>query len=122
MAAAAAQSYAVVYAVDLNARDVSLTQSQPLGGQRYTEIQSRLQSLGSLTAETDGELFNDASAHIEQVMNDISETSQDYYLVGFAPSAAALRDRSSSRHVSVRVHAARRAREAPAPATRWART
>ena len=103
VAAAAAQSYAVVYAVDLNSRAVSLTAQQPLGGQQYAEIQSRLQSLGSLTAETDGELFNDASAHIDQVMNDISETSQDYYLVGFAPTAAALRDRGQYRHISVRV-------------------
>jgi len=36
-------------------------------------------------------------------MNRISEASQDYYLVGFEPSEAALSDRSSYRRIRVRV-------------------
>jgi len=44
-------------------------------------ILSRLESIGSLAAETNGELFNDAGQQADRVLERISEASQDYYLV-----------------------------------------
>ena len=101
VAAAAAQSYCVVYALDLNQRLTSAADEAPRGGEIASEIQSRLQVLGSLTAETDGVLFTDASPQLDRIMNRISEASQDYYLVGFEPSDTAARDRGSYRRVRV---------------------
>jgi len=103
VAAAAAQSYSVVYGIDLNVRAVSVTQQDPMGGQQLAEVRSRLQSLGSLTAETDGELFIDAVPRLDSIMNRIGETTEDYYLIGFAPSDAGLRDHGRYRRVQVTV-------------------
>jgi VWFA-related protein len=127
VSAAAAQSSAVVYALDLNQRAVALDETDARGGEQYVEIASRLEPLGSLAAESDGVLFNDAAPQIESVFERIVGTSQDYYLVGFAPSTAALenRDRYSRIRVSVnRLGARVDARsgyavgEAPNPASR----
>jgi len=93
VAAAAAQSYSVIHALDLNSRAVGPEEMAPRGGEQYSEILGRLEPLGSLTAETDGVLFNDASPQLDRVFNQIADTSQDYYLVGFAPADAALSDR-----------------------------
>lgn len=103
VAAAAAQSYSVVYAMDLNRRAVDVARAAPLGGEQFTEIQSRLEPLGALAAETDGMLVPDATAHLDEALARIARESQDYYLLGFEPSAAALTDRGSYRRVSVRV-------------------
>ena len=103
VAAAAAQSYSVVYAVDLNVRGTDVSEQAPIGGQQLSEIRSRLQSLGSLTAETDGELFIDAVPRLDSIMTRIGESTEDYYLIGFAPSAAGLRDREEYRRVRVDV-------------------
>ncbi len=103
VAAAAAQSYSVVYAVDLNVRGGDLSEAEPIGGQQLSEIRSRLQSLGSLTAETDGELFIDATSRLDSILTRIGATTEDYYLIGFAPSEAGLRDREQYRRVNVRV-------------------
>ena len=101
VAAAAAQSYSVIYALDLNSRAVGAEEMTPRGGEQYSEILGRLEPLGSLTAETDGLLFNDASQQLDRVFNQIADTSQDYYLVGFAPTEAALSDRG--RYSRIRV-------------------
>ncbi len=60
VAAAAAQSYAVFYAFDLNRRNNNL--QDPLIGitTEASEIQARLEPLGSLAVETDGVLVTDA--------------------------------------------------------------
>jgi len=60
VAAAAAQSYCVVYASISTAARVGRRRTAR-GGELATEVQSRLQMFGSLTAETDGVLFTDAS-------------------------------------------------------------
>jgi VWFA-related protein len=101
VAAAAAQSYAVVYALDLNKRETDLRESEPIGSDQQTEIDSRLASLGSLAVETDGLLLNDAAGDPASALAKIADTSQDYYLVGFEPSGAAQRD--SYRRITVRV-------------------
>jgi VWFA-related protein len=109
VASAAAQSYAVVYALDLNSRAVAVDEMNARGGEQFVEIASRLEPLGSLAAESDGVLFNDAAPQLERIFDRIVGTSQDYYLVGFAPSAAALskRDRYSRIRVTVKRPGAR---------------
>ena len=101
VAAAAARSYCLVYALDLNPRGVDLSQPNPRASALGSEILSRLESLGSLVGETDGELFIDAGTRTDVVMNRLAEASQDYYLVGFEPSAAALANRSQYHRVRV---------------------
>ena len=99
--AAAAQSYSVFYALDLNSRAVAPEEMNPRGGEQYVEIANRLEPLGSLAAESDGVLFTDAAPQIDSVFDRIVGTSQDYYLVGFAPSGAALSNRD--RYSRIRV-------------------
>ena len=101
VAAAAARTYCMVYALDLNPRGVDLSQANPRQSSLASEIMSRLESLGSLVGETDGELFNDAGTRTEVVLNRLAEASQDYYLVGFEPSASALQNRAQYHRVRV---------------------
>lgn len=101
VAAAAAQSYSVVFGFDLNRRFQNLQDQGPRSTSLAAEILSRLQSIGSLASETDGELFVDASARADSLLDRVSEASQDYYLVGFQPSAAALKDRRQYRRIKV---------------------
>lgn len=103
VAAAAAHSFSVIYGVDLNRRDVDLRATQVGGGEQFGEIQSRLEPLGSLAAETDGQLLLDASGRMEAVFDQVAAATQDYYIVGFAPDAGALRDKSTYRRVTVKV-------------------
>jgi VWFA-related protein len=104
VAAAAAQSYAVFYAFDLNRRAGTggaeqLTPSTTAAN----EVLARTEPLGSLAAETDGVLINDSSTHLEAALTRIADQAEDYYLVGFTPSAAAIASRGDYRRVSVRV-------------------
>jgi VWFA-related protein len=103
VAAAAAQSYSVVYAFDLNRRDVPLNEPVPRGGEQYSEIQGRLEPLGSLTAETDGALFIDAVPQLDRALTRIAGASQDYYLVGFAPGPYPQAGSGAYTRVKVRV-------------------
>ena len=78
VAAAAAQSYSVFYAFDLNRRagiDIGqpLTPSTSVG----TEALARTEPLGSLAAETDGELIIDAASHIDTALSRIADLAQD---------------------------------------------
>jgi VWFA-related protein len=104
VAAAAAQSYAVFYAFDLNRRASSdISQQQLPATTAAAEIHARTEPLGSLAAETDGALVIDAASHLDAALDRIADQAQDYYLVGFTPSAAALDARGAYRRVSVRV-------------------
>jgi VWFA-related protein len=103
VAGAAAQSYSVVYALDLNQATVPLTETEPLGGQRFSEIRSRLESIGSLASDTDGVLFNDATPQLDRILNRISAAAEDYYLIGFAPAAGGTTDRDQYRRVRVAI-------------------
>lgn len=104
VAAAAAQSYAVFYAFDLNRR-AGTDIAQPLAPSTTaaTEVLARTEPLGSLAVETDGALILDASSHLDAALARIADQAEDYYLVGFTPSAAALAARGDYRRVSVRV-------------------
>lgn len=95
VAAAAAQSYSAIYAMDLNVRGVQAGDDTPRGGEEITGIRDKLQSLGSLAAETAGELVTDAEGQLDRVLARIAESTEDYYLVGFAPAIA---DHQGDRH------------------------
>jgi VWFA-related protein len=101
--AAAAESYAVFYTFDLNRRLNNVDQAAMSSTSEASEIQARTEPLGSLAAETDGALITDAASHMDGAINRIADQAQDYYLVGFTPSAAALAARGQYRRVSVRV-------------------
>lgn len=103
VAGAAAQSYSVVYGFDLNRRGVDLKEEGSRGGDQYTEIADRLNPLGSLAAETDGELIIDAPSRMESAVDRMADLSQDYYVLGFEPHADAAKDRARYRRISVRV-------------------
>jgi VWFA-related protein len=103
VAAAAAQSYAVFYAFDLNRRQQGAAdQAQVSPTTDASEILARTEPLGSLAAETDGQLIMDAASHLDAAIGRIAEQVQDYYLVGFTPAGAASRA-GQYRRVSVRV-------------------
>jgi VWFA-related protein len=101
VAAAAAQAYAVVYSFDLNARVAPVNAAEPSGGEAQAEVQSRIEPLGGLAAETDGQLVIDANAHLDSALNQIAAQSQDYYIIGFEPPAAALADRNAYHRVRI---------------------
>ena len=104
VAAAAAQSHSTVYALDINRRESDIEERTFLGGQRFTAIQSRVSPLGTLAAETDGELFAQAAGRLNTVLERIGGRSADYYVVGFEPYAAGEdRDPEEYRRVTVRV-------------------
>ena len=112
VASAAAQAYAVVYSLDLNRRGAEISAADPVGGEQYAETQSRLEPLGTLAADTDGQLVLDAGSRADRALNQVADMSQDYYLVGFEPDASALANRDRYRRVTlsvsrpgVRVHA-----------------
>ena len=103
VAAAAAQSYSVIYAMDLNPRTIEASENAPRGGEQLRETQDKLQSLGSLTAETAGTLVLDAPSQIDQALARIANTSEDYYLLGFTPANPGGSDRNRYRHIRVTV-------------------
>jgi VWFA-related protein len=102
-AAAAAESYSVMYGVDLNRRGPSPADFGPRGSDQQREEQSRLEPLASLALETDGQLFIDANSRLDRVFASIADQSQDYYIVGFPPAATTTRERSKYRRVTIRV-------------------
>jgi len=102
VAAVAARAYGVIYAVDIGSRTETTTNTQP-AEDTASEVASRLEPLGSLAAETDGRLFADANGWTDSVMAQVADESQAYYLVGFAPAAAARRDPTQYRRIAVTV-------------------
>lgn len=103
VAAAAAQTYSVFYAFDLNRRGPSVTEASVSDTVQGSEIQARIAPLGTMTAETDGTLVIDAAARSEDALAQIAAQAQDYYLVGFEPSAQARSGRNAYRRVTITV-------------------
>ncbi|MBZ5558867.1 MAG: VWA domain-containing protein [Acidobacteriia bacterium] len=103
VAAAAAESYSVIHAFDLNRREPDITLDEPSGADQANAIHDTLSPLGSLAAETGGSLVIDASMRAGEAFDAMADQSQDYYLVGFTPRAEALKDRGAYRRVAVRV-------------------
>lgn len=106
VAAAAAQSYSVIYALDVNRRDLDLSANELPGSDQFKAIHEQLEPLGSLAAETDGMLIVDGSGRADEVFATIAAQSQDYYMVGFVPGPASERSRGSYRRVTVRTRRA----------------
>ena len=102
VAAAAAQSYSAVHALDINRRDSDIEERNSLGGQRFTAIESRVSPLGTLAAETDGDLFVRAATRLDTVLEAIGGRSGDHYIVGFEPAGDG-NDGDDYRRVTVRV-------------------
>lgn len=103
VAAAAAETYAVIYSFDLNKRTQSLTSVMPTGSDVAPEISNRLESLSLLSMDTNGQVILDASSHLDQALDVLGAAELDYYIIGFPTPAAALTNRDEYRHVSVRV-------------------
>ncbi len=85
VAAAAAESYSVIYAFDLNKRSTPADAVAPANDS--TEIISRLDPMGSLAAETSGALLKDASVRLDSAFASLQPDDGSYYLVGFEPAA-----------------------------------
>lgn len=103
VAAAAAQSYSMVYALDLNRSEADIQEFTSLGAQRFSAIQSRVSPLGALAAETDGELFTYASRRLDEVLGRIAGRAGDYYIVAFEPAEGGTADPADYRRVEVTV-------------------
>ncbi|HEY2432581.1 MAG TPA: VWA domain-containing protein [Vicinamibacterales bacterium] len=104
--AAAAGAYAVFYSFDMNRRvgaDVSAAAPETLPS---SEIQARLEPLGSLAAATDGQLIPDAVGHIDAALDRVAMQARDYYVVGFTPAESARGAPGTYRHVGVRIRRA----------------
>ena len=89
--------------MDLNPRTIEASENAPRGGEQLRYTEDKLQSLGSLTAETAGTLVLDAPSQIDQALARIANTSEDYYLLGFTPANPGASDRNRYRHIRVTV-------------------
>ena len=103
VAAAAARLYSVFYSFDLNARGVDFSATEPQGGAHQAEIQSRMESLGSLAGQTDGQLVVDARSHLDESLDRIADQSRDYYIVAFEPPPQSAASGHAYHLVEVRV-------------------
>ena len=101
--AAAAQSHSAVYALDINRSESNIQEFASLGAQRFAAIQSQVSPLGTLAAETDGELFTYASRRLDEVLDRIAGRAGDYYIVAFEPAEGETADPAEYRRVEVTV-------------------
>lgn len=102
VASAAAEVYGVVYAFDLNDRVTNMS-DEGRGNDAAAEALARTESIGGLAADTDGALIPDALGHMDAALAKLATPANDYYIVGFEPSAYALSDRTGYRKVDVKV-------------------
>lgn len=103
VAAAAAQTYAVFYSFDLNQRTAPITEAYVSDTVLGSEVQSRVAPLGTLASETDGQLVIDAASRTTDALLQLASAAQDYYLVGFEPSATSRAQPGKYQRVQVRV-------------------
>ncbi|MCR4374934.1 MAG: VWA domain-containing protein, partial [Acidobacteria bacterium] len=68
VAAAAAQSYSVFYAFDLNARTAAINEAYVQNTSLASEVQARIAPLGTLATETDGQLVLDAAGRTTEAL------------------------------------------------------
>ncbi len=102
VASAAAEVYAVVYAFDLNDRVTNMSE-EGRGNDAAAEALARTESIGGIAADTNGALLPDALGHLDAALATLATPSNDYYIVGFEPSADALSDRTGYKKVDVTV-------------------
>jgi VWFA-related protein len=103
VAAAAAQSYSTIDAIDLSRRTQDII-DEPAVTDPGIGIHDAMTPLGSLAAETNGRLILDATGRLDSILDGIADRSQDYYLVGFTPLETAPKDADNYHRVSIRVH------------------
>jgi VWFA-related protein len=103
VAAAAAESYSVVYSIDVNRHDLDITADEPVGADQANAIHDKLAPLGSLASETGGTLILDANRHADEAFASLADQTQDYYLIGFTPATDDARDRDAYRRVTIHV-------------------
>jgi VWFA-related protein len=101
VATAAAETYSVIYAFDLNKR-IDHTAAEGSTSEEATETHNRLEPLSSLAAETSGALVKDASVRLESAMATLLPDDGSYYLVGFEPASPETGD-SQYRRVKMEV-------------------
>src|SRR5207247_6073441 len=85
VAGAAAESYSVINALEVNRRGPDITENEPTGADQATSIHDRTTPLGSLAAKTGGMLMLDASQHAEDAIATIVDGSPAYSPVRFTP-------------------------------------
>ncbi|HUZ83123.1 MAG TPA: VWA domain-containing protein, partial [Gaiellales bacterium] len=104
VSAAAARSYAVIEAMDMNNRSVTPTRvTSGLGNDRGIEVADQIAPLSALAVATDGRFYPDAGGWLDRSLDSLAAQSQDYYLVGFEPSPNAVGQRDGYYPVTVRV-------------------
>jgi VWFA-related protein len=103
VAAAAAQSYSTIDAIDLSRRTQDIAIDEPTVTDPGIGIHDAMTPLGSLAAETNGRLILDANGRLDDVLDAVADRSQDYYLVGFTPLETSARDADNYHRVSVSV-------------------
>jgi len=103
VAAAAAESYSVIDALDINRHDLDITADEPVGADQANAIHDKLTPLGTFAAETGGTLIIDANRHADDAFAALADQSTDYYLIGFTPVADDSKDRDAYRRVTVHV-------------------
>jgi len=103
VAAAAAESYSVIHAFDVNRRELDISADLPANADQPNAVHEKLNPLGMLATETGGALVLDASRHADEAFAAIANQSEDYYLVGFSPGTEARKDRGAYHAVTVRV-------------------
>ena len=103
VAAAAAQSYSTVYALDLNRTQADIQERSSPGAERFVAIQNQVAPLGTLAAETNGELFRWASRRLDEVLGGIAAEAGDYYIVAFEPAEGGTAEATDYRRVTVTV-------------------
>lgn len=102
VAAAAAEVYGVVYAFDLNDRVTNMSE-EGRGNDAAAEALARTESIGGIAADTNGVLITDALGHMDSALAKLAAPGNDYYIVGFEPSADALSNRTEYRKIDVKV-------------------
>src|SRR5579872_4435358 len=103
VAAAAAESYSVIDAVDLSRRGFDAAAEVPATTDPSIGIADNMTPIGGLAAATGGRLLIDGDSRIEQIFAALGTRSQDYYLVGFAPREESPARRDAYRPVEVRI-------------------
>jgi len=101
VAAAAAETYSVIYSFDLNRR-IDLAGAESSAATDSAEIQNRIEPLGSLAAETSGALIKDASTRLDSAFATLVPDDASYYLIGFEPASPDVGD-SPYRRVKMRI-------------------
>ncbi|HEX7780264.1 MAG TPA: VWA domain-containing protein, partial [Vicinamibacterales bacterium] len=101
VAAAAAETYSVIYSFDLNRR-IDAVAADRSAAEDNAEIQNRIEPLGSLAAETSGTLIKDAGVRLDSAFASVLPDDGSYYLVGFEPAAPDVGD-SPYRRVKMKI-------------------